>query len=226
MTQSSKFSFRNLNSAENGGGSMVAAAPKKRSYTDAQISEIQHHAFLEGQASGRELAISSIEMNIENQLEQIIANLSDLFLNTQDQIEKLQGQAAELALTIAKKFVPALIEENPTAEIERLFASCVGSLTAEPRIVIRVEESIVDILKDKIDSMARKAGYPGRIVLIGETYPHQAVCRIEWVDGGVTHRSPEQMNLIEQKIMAYTGKAFSDVNSSEANAGIPATEEY
>lgn len=193
---------------------MVMTAPKKRSYTDAQIAEIQQLSFQEGQENGRELAISSIEMNIENQLEQIFANLSNLLLDTQDQIEQVRGQAAELALIIAKKFVPALIEENPTAEIEKLFASCVSSLNAEPRIVIRVEESIVDILKDKIDSMARKAGYPGRIVLIGETYPHQAMCQIEWVDGGVTHRSPEQMNQIDQKIMAFTGKAVSDPYAS------------
>ncbi|MEQ1889146.1 MAG: FliH/SctL family protein [Alphaproteobacteria bacterium] len=203
MTKTAKFTFQNLDPHERGGFTPSATPPKKRSFTDAQISEIQEMAFQDGEKRGQEASLLHIEMQAGKFLEQISSNCSELFSKVDGHIELLRGQAAELALIIAKKLAPALIASNPTAEIEVLLASCAANLNAQPRIVIRVHESLLEALKEKIELMAKKAGYPGRVVLIGETEVDGAACQIEWVDGGVTHRSSEQLALIDKKIAEF-----------------------
>ena len=203
MNQGAKFKFQNL-APQTGGLLASSAAPsKKRVFTDAQISELQEAAYSEGQRDGLELALSCIETRVEHSLDHILANYSQLFSSVDGRIDLLRAEAAELALKLAKALVPALIASNPTAEIEALFASCVAHLHAEPRIVIRVEEALIGVLKEKIEAMARKAGYPGRIVLIGEADGNSAACQIEWVDGGVTHRSAAQLAMIDHKIAEF-----------------------
>ncbi len=204
MTNTAKFTFQNLDPHEHGGLTPSAAPLKKRVLTDAQISEIQEAAFQDGKRNGQETSLLRIEMQAEKFLEQISSDCTELFSKVDEHIELLRGQAAGLALIIAKKLAPALIASNPTAEIEELLASCVANLNAQPRIIIRVEESLLDALKEKIEFMAKKAGYPGRVVLIGETDVPGAACQIEWVDGGVTHRSAEQLAEIDRKIAQFT----------------------
>lgn len=199
----------------------TVAPPKKRVLTDSQIVEIQEAAFLEGERAGLELALSRIESRGERSLERLLETYSELFQSVDDHIVMLRAEAAELALKLAKALVPALIASNPTAEIEALFASCVANLHAEPRIVIRVEESLLDLLKEKIEAMARKAGYPGRVVLIGEADTHGARCQIEWVDGGVMHRSPEQLALIDRKIAEFASRSNSLTGLPDAPSAVP-----
>lgn len=203
MTQGAKFNFQNLDPQAGGGLTSSSTPPKKRVFTDAQILELQEAAYSDGQRNGLELALSRIETRVEHSLEHILASCSELYLSLDSRIEMLRAEAAELALKLAKALVPALIASNPTAEIEALFASCVAHLHAEPRIVIRVEESLIGVLKERIESMARKAGYPGRIVLIGEADGNGAACQIEWVDGGVSHRSAAQLAIIDHKIAEF-----------------------
>ena len=203
MKQSAKFTFENL---EDHHGALSAAAdlrPKKRSLTDHQIKEIQDASYAQGMLAGEDAALMRIEQRAVDSLELIVSRCTELQEEVREKIDILRKQAADLAFIISNALTPALIASNPAAEIEQLFIACVASLNAEPRIVIRVEEALVDVLKQKIDQLAHKAGYPGRIVLIGDPGALPAQCQIEWADGGVSHRSPEQLLLINQMIDEY-----------------------
>ena len=63
---------------------------------------------------------------------------------------------------------------------------------AEPRIVVRVPDALVDALKPRIDRAAERAGYPGRVILLGDPAMSDAQSRIEWADGGV-ERDPARV---------------------------------
>lgn len=220
MTNAAKFTFKNLQAVDGNAGGGHAQPPKKRVLTNDQILEIQETAFSDGARSGETAALLKIEKKMDQTLDQIAAQYSGLFTEVNEQMAVLRCQAAELALVIAKKFAPAVIGRFPEAEIENLFTSCVANLNAEPRIVIRVEESLLDALKEKIEFMARKAGYPGRVVIIGEPDARHSECRIEWVDGGVMHRSPDQLAVIDQLISAYvSGTSADECPSSPSGTG-------
>lgn len=215
MTKTAKFTFEYLDANRDGLRASAHAPAKKLSFTDAQIKEIQHAAYSEGLLAGEDAALLRIQKRSEEILEQIAAQYSDLMSSVNDQICFLRGQSAELALLIAKKLTPALIAKTPTVEIEKLFLECVANLNAEPRIVIRVDEALIDDVKDKIDHLSRKAGYPGRVVLIGKPDALPAECQIEWADGGVTFRSPEQLAHIDQMIAEYVSGAAAKDRSDD-----------
>ncbi|MGK2870796.1 MAG: hypothetical protein ACSLFL_00905 [Alphaproteobacteria bacterium] len=210
MTQAAKFTFENLELAKGKMRGSASEPPKKRTLTVAQIKEIEDAAFSAGLSAGEQAALLRIERQAEASLEQIFAQCSTLMSAVSEQVCLLRGHSAELALLIAKKLASALIAEKPTAEVEKLFLSCVANLNAEPRIVIRVSEELVDILKEKIDHMARKTGYPGRVVLIGDPDSRPAECQIEWADGGVTYRSSQQLELIDQMIAEYVSGTIQE----------------
>lgn len=215
MTQNLKFTFRNLDTDNNGALSTGFSAPKKRSYTEDQIKEIQHAAYADGEKEGQEMAVLRIEKQAEVTLMVLASQYTELMSSISDQFEFLRRQSAELALIIAQKLSSALIAEQPTVEIEKLLLSCLANLNAEPRVVLRVDEKLIDPLKEKIERMAVQAGYPGRVILIGEPDAHPAQCIIEWADGGVSYRCPEQLAYIDQLIASYISRGVQTESMEE-----------
>ncbi|MFZ5930155.1 MAG: hypothetical protein ACOY15_02950 [Pseudomonadota bacterium] len=209
MTQNLKFTFRNLDARNSETLPASFAVQKKRSYTDSQIKEIQDAAFAEGVIAGEDSALLKIEKKAEETLSALFSQYSTLISEVSGHIAILRRQSAELALVIAKKLASVLIAENPTAEIETLFLSCLVNLNTEPRIVLKVDEKLIDILKEKIDRITITTGYPGRVILIGVPDTAPAQCVIEWADGGVSYRSPEQLEHIDQVIANYVSRAGS-----------------
>lgn len=203
MTQNNKFTFRNLDPLNGRSGDAVISSPRKRVYTETQIEEIQNAAFSEGVAAGEKATLLRIEKKTEENLELLQQHYASMISEVERGMQMLRAEAAELALLIAQKLSTALIEQQPLVEIEQLFNSCIAHLNAEPRIVIRVGDILVDPLKDKIEGLARKAGYPGRIVIIGEPDALAAQTQIEWPDGGVNYRSPEMIAHIDKLISDY-----------------------
>lgn len=214
MPQSIKFTFNNLNESINGFGSSAVLAPKKRVLTEVQISEIQEKSFSEGVLAGEQAALMLIEKRVEENIAQIITQYSDLQTDVDEQISLMRCQFVNLALVIAKKLSSALIDKYPLEEIEKLFLSCVQNLNAEPRIVIRVNESLIDLLKERIEGVAKKAGYAGRIVILGEPETLSAACRIEWADGGVSCRSEEHLEQIDRMVSEYVSATELGINKT------------
>lgn len=202
MSKFAKFAYEHL-SALGEDDAALKAPPRKRALTEAQIEDIRREAFAEGVKKGESLALAGIEMRAVEILDHIAARIPAFYAQIADQIDVVRHQAASLAMEISNALVPALIAREPLAEIEKLFGACVEHLKAEPRIVIRVEDQLIEPLKDKIEGIAYQAGYPGRIVLLGEPEFLPAQCQIEWSDGGVNHRSPEQQGIIGKILADY-----------------------
>ena len=59
----------------------------------------------------------------------------------------------------------------------------------EPRIVVRVNDSLLDTLRERLDGIAAGAGFAGRLVLLADPALSPGDARIEGADGGV-ERTP------------------------------------
>ena len=213
MTETLKFNFIDLESLNTGLNEGKPVKVKKRVYTDAQISEIQNASFSEGLTAGEEASLSRVEQRIAGILDQMKDQYANLLTEADERIALNLRQSAELALAISHALIPELIARQPTAEIESLFKECIAHLKAEPRIVIRIEESLVDHLRKHIDYIAHQAGYPGKVILIADPEALPAQCQIEWSDGGVMHRSREQQSLIERKILDYVSSRYDSASA-------------
>lgn len=198
-----KLNLRELQRLETG----VIPAPDpaflKRVYTAQQITEITSTAHAEGFKAGELAALKIAEAECVGTVNEIVTQFESLLTQMDQQIAILRTQSAQLAMTFSKCLAPALLEREPYTEIEALFNSCIASLITEPRIVIRVNDSLVEQLKHRIDAASQKAAYQGRIVILGDPDAATAYCRIEWADGGVVFDAPSLLAEFEQRIAKY-----------------------
>jgi flagellar assembly protein FliH len=226
MTQNNKYTFRNLDLLHGGLTDALMSPPRKRIYTESQITEIQDAAFAEGVVAGEKAALSGIEKQTLENLEIIGQQYLAMQSEVEHKMTLLRGECAELALLLARKLASALIASQPEAEFEKLLSACIPHLNAEPRIVVRVDKTQVEILKDRFENLSRKAGYPGRIVIIGEPDALPAQCQIEWADGGVSYRSPEQLDQIDRLISDYVTACRAQPGGSEVSSDASGASTY
>lgn len=203
MTNAMKFSFQNLQPLDQNLAVRAEKLLRKRTLTEQQILDLQSAAHASGFMAGKSAMHAQIEQESSECLQEITAQYEAVCGQVNQHMTLIRAQAAELALAIASKLTPALIAREPYAEIEALFKACVSGLTAEPRIVIRAREELVQELKTRIEDAAHQAGYSGRIVIIGAADSQSPLCLIEWADGGVAHHSPGHLNEISEIIAHY-----------------------
>lgn len=203
MTKAVKFSFQTLQQPAPGAPALRDPASIKRVLTDRQLAEIKAAAYAEGAHQGELTALTRIEQAYLAAVDAIASQHSALLAHISGQMAGLRAQSTALAMEVAKCFAPALMARQPYAEIEGLFNDCVASLISEPRIVIRVQESLVAELKIRIEAAAQKASYQGRVVILGDADSTGAQCQIEWADGGVVANASALLAEIEERIAGY-----------------------
>jgi flagellar assembly protein FliH len=99
---------------------------------------------------------------------------------------RLEAEAVEVALSVARKLAPELIAAEPFAEIAALATSCFRQLIGAPHVVVRIAEGVYDVAHTKLEEIARMQGFVGRLVVLAEPSLALGDCRIEWADGGLS----------------------------------------
>ena len=115
----------------------------------------------------------------------------------------IESDAAELAFAIANKLAPALMARQPMEEVRALVAECLQMMPMEPRMVIRIPDSLIEPLQEKIDQITVQAGFEGKIALLAEPSLTGADCRVEWADGGAERDVAALSYKIEDAVARY-----------------------
>ena len=101
--------------------------------------------------------------------------------------QRLEAEAVEVAVAVARKLAPELIAREPLAEIAALAADCFRQLVAAPHVVVRVNDALLRDRARRSSTRSRAPrGFEGRLVVLAEPDIALGDCRIEWADGGVT----------------------------------------
>ncbi|MBX6322342.1 MAG: flagellar assembly protein FliH, partial [Rhodospirillaceae bacterium] len=50
---------------------------------------------------------------------------------------------------------------------------------------VRLHDSLLDPLRERLDAVAAGAGFEGRIVILADPAMPVGDCRVEWADGGI-----------------------------------------
>lgn len=98
---------------------------------------------------------------------------------------RVEAEAVHVALAVARKLAPALIARQPLAEIEQLTATCFAQLVAAPHVVVRIADSLYASARERLEEIARRCGFEGRLVVLAEPDLSEGDCRVEWADGGM-----------------------------------------
>ena len=154
-----------------------------------------------------------------------LRHFAELFVtlkrNQEDVLRLATKDAMAVSLTVGRKLAETLVAAHPLEEVEALLAQCMGRLMGEARIVLRVHESILDALQERVGEITRQHGYDGHVILLGDDTIAPGDCRIEWADGGAERDMSQLAGNIDDSItrMVQAGVADAPVADPDQEIG-------
>lgn len=171
--------------------------------SNSEIEQMRAQIFEEGRQQGIGEAKASIEMTASETLQAIGVQLDALLDDRRTLEARLTAEAGQLAHVLAKRLAAKLMAAHPLAEIENLTRECLAELNDEPRVVIRLHESLMPAVKERLDGMAQASGYEGNIVLLGDDQLGPLDCRVEWANGGAERRMKDILAAVDSSVARY-----------------------
>jgi flagellar assembly protein FliH len=177
------------------------AAAEARAYRDG-FDAAQREARAE---SDRRAALALEEIGIA--LKTIATRFSGIEI-------RMETEAVDVAVAVARKLCSALISSEPLGEITALVSDCFSHLVATPHLVVRINASLYETASERIERLAKQSGFAGRLVILAEPEIETGDCRIEWADGGVVL----ERAAIEAKISELVGRYMASRGQTKATA--------
>jgi len=115
---------------------------------------------------------------------------------------RMETEAVDVAVAVARKLCSQLIAAEPLGEITGLVSDCFSQLVSTPHLVVRINSSLYEAAREKIERLAAQSGFEGRLVILAEPEIASGDCRIEWADGGVV----QERAAIEARIDELVGR--------------------
>ncbi len=177
----------------------------------ASIEAIEADAFRRGRAQGEADANAKIERRLAAVIGQASERMADMSKKFADLEARLEAEAVEVAVAIARKLAPALIAREPLAEIEALVVDVLAHVRSAPHVAVRVAEDLVEPAGRRLKDIAEQRGFTSRLVILPAPELKADEVRVEWADGGVA--------LDSKAVEARIGEA---VKNYLARGGFPA----
>ena len=174
------------------------AAAEARAYRDG-YDAAQREAKVESDRRGA-LALEEIGLAIQG----IAARFAGIET-------RMETEAVDVAVAVARKLCTELISGEPLAEITGLVRDCFSHLVSTPHLVVRINDSLYEAARDRIERLAKQSGFEGRLVILAEPGIETGDCKIEWADGGVVL----ERAAIEAKINDLVGRYIASRNQAE-----------
>jgi len=176
-------------------------------------------AFARGEAEGRQTgefaAMERIERRLADTVERLAHVLQDSVEAQRKASAAIERQAAEMAMLALRKLFPVLLQRAEGRELEAVFTEAFEQAIEEPRIVVRAAPGMVEALEEKLRALAARAGFEGKLSLIGDPRLSESDCRVEWSEGGVERDPLRSLKAIEAAVEKGIA-AFDQQNCTEA----------
>lgn len=177
--------------------------PPPPSFSEEEIALARAQGFAEGRTEG----IAEMQTSLDNRTAELIGAMAEQL----QQLDTAQAAAAQasghrlmgLAGAIAKKVVPPIVRDTAQDSVEEVIRECLPKLMDEPRVVIRIHPTLMEQLREKIDTLAAKSGFAGDIILLPDDDFSESDCLVEWADGGAEKSTTDLWTDIDRIIDAY-----------------------
>jgi flagellar assembly protein FliH len=182
-----------------------------------QIAEAEARAYRAGFDAAQREAKAESDRRAVLALEEIGLSIKTIASRVSNLEDRMETEAVDVALAVARKLCNELLSAEPLTEIMALVSDCFRHLTSTPHIVVRINDTLYDAARERIEQLAKRSGFEGRLVILAEPDIEGGDCKIEWADGGVTL----DRATIEAKINELVGRYMASRNQ----AGIPGHED-
>ncbi len=175
-----------------------------------KLRKVSDDSFAQGKEQGYVESLQSMEKNSELLLENIKNSVAIIVERHENQVLAMEKNATMLVLSIVKKLAPAMVQSRPMDEIEHLVQECLKNNPLEPRMVIRLDDKMLPLLRKKIETLQAASDYNGQIVLVSEDMGNISDCRVEWADGGAERDFEGVMKSIDEVVQTYIDAASTN----------------
>ena len=179
---------------------------RERAATTAEIAEkiaaAEARAYRAGYDAAQREAKAESDRRAALALEEIGIAIKGIASRFSGIETRMETEAVDVAVAVARKLCSELISAEPLAEITGLVRDCFAHLVSTPHLVVRINDSLYEAVRERIERLAKQSGFEGRLVILAEPEIETGDCRIEWADGGVVL----ERAAIEAKIDELVGR--------------------
>jgi flagellar assembly protein FliH len=187
---------------------------REKAATSAEIAEMIANAEARAYRNGFDAAQHEAKVQSDRRtalaLEEIGVAISDIGSRFSGIEGRMETEAVEVAISVARKLCSELIANEPLTEMMALVHDCFKHLVATPHLVVRVNDQLYDEARERIEKMARQSGFQGKLVILAEPDVVNGDCKIEWADGGVLL----ERAAIDAKINELVGRYMASRNQT------------
>lgn len=169
----------------------------------AKVADAEAEAYRKGFAAAETQALAESSRLTAAALERLAGAFDGLDRALRGIEARLEAEAVEVAVAVARKLSPALIAREPFTEIAALASECFRQLVAAPHVVVRVNEALYDATREKLEAIVRASGFDGRLVVLAEAEIAPGDCRIEWADGGINRDRAASEAAVAEVVARY-----------------------
>lgn len=173
---------------------------------EERLRKTEKEAFQKGHVTGKAEASEEIAKELVAVMERVADQVNALFGQRAQLDDRLERDAAQLALAMARKLAAKALEMHPHAEIEALITECMEACREQPKIVVRLSQGQCEPLAAKMDEMKQRNGFTGDVIILGDDEIHDGDCLVEWPDGGAERRSAHVSDAIEKLVQSFVMK--------------------
>ena len=181
-----------------------------------KLAEAETAAHRRGYAEAQTDAKIETDRCMADAMDRIATNLTEANKVLKSIETRLECEAVEVAVAVARKLAPALIAREPFAEISALASGCFRELVSAPHIAVRVNDALYASAREKLEDIASANHFQGRLVVLAESDIAIGDCRIEWADGGVNRDSAVTEAAIDAAVTSYIGAQRNLADAPEA----------
>jgi flagellar assembly protein FliH len=178
---------------------------------EQKIAAAEARAYRDGFDAGQREAKAESDRRAALALEEIGIAIRSIATRFSGIENRMETEAVDVAVAVARKLCTALIASEPLGEMTALVKDCFSHLVATPHLVVRINDSLYEAARERIELLAKQSGFDGRLVILAEPEIETGDCKIEWADGGVVL----ERAAIEAKINELVGRYIASRNEAE-----------
>lgn len=197
------------------------SAPAGQKEVDTVSKAVHEAALAEAESRGYRSGLTAAEAQSRTQAERLNAAALERIATAVEGLrgklaaveQRFEAESVEVAVAVARKLSAALIAREPFAEVSALVTECFRELLAAPHVVVRVNDALYAVARERLDEIARSRGFEGRLVVLGDAEIALGDCRVEWADGGLVRDRAATEAAVNDAVARYVnGRCGGDTD--------------
>lgn len=184
------------------GGASEAKAKAEAQFRE-ELTAVRAAAHAQGYEEGYAQAKQELEAATLACLETLASRIGGVISEVDRVKRDLVAEAAGLIVPMAEAVAGMELRSRPHDLLDRFVQQVFEEHSLEPRLVVRVADSQLDVVKTRIEDLASAYGFQGRLIFLAEPTLAPGDCLIEWPDGGIEVRAETRLAQVRAKAEAF-----------------------